>query len=428
MTMTHGIPLRWLETWADAEPDRTVLVTPEGEVSYRALADLVHGRAAVLRTSESSGEVIPIPVHLDLSSVVEILATSAIGGVPLPYGSDFPRIEPGIHADAAVCVSTSGSSGSQKIVRLTSENIEASVLASRIRLRNEAKDRWLLCLPLNHVGGLSVMWRSLEAGGSIALAPFDIGLPHFLSVVKPTIASLVPTMVYRLLRADPDVLASLRFILVGGARVPRALLEQANAAGVSLVRSYGSTESTSQIATSELGGDAIAAHVGPPLDGVDVTIVDDHRMPVMPGVTGHITVSGHIVSPGYLGEPDRVGPLVTGDLGSLDHSGRLTVLGRIDDRIVSGGENVFLSTVSETVRSIEGVDDAVAVGLPDDEWGTSVAVVVATSRPVAMLDSRVREVLSPHEVPKHWAIVDAIPTLPNGKHDLVAIRQIASLR
>jgi O-succinylbenzoic acid--CoA ligase len=272
------------------------------------------------------------------------------------------------------------------------------------------------------------MWRSLEAGGSIALAPFDIGLPHFLSVVKPTIASLVPTMVYRLLRADPDVLASLRFILVGGARVPRALLEQANAAGVSLVRSYGSTESTSQIATSELGGDAVAAHVGPPLDGVDVTIVDDHRMPVMPGVTGHITVSGHIVSPGYLGEPDRVGPLVTGDLGSLDHSGRLTVLGRIDDRIVSGGENVFLSTVSETVRSIEGVDDAVAVGLPDDEWGTSVAVVVATSRPVAMLDSRVREVLSPHEVPKHWAIVDAIPTLPNGKHDLVAIRQIASLR
>lgn len=428
MTMTQGIPNRWLERWADTDPDRIAVATPEGEVSYRALADLVHGRADVVRTSESAGEVVPVPVHLDLSSVVEILAVSAIGAVPLPYANEIPVRQPGIHSDAGVCISTSGSSGPQRIVRLTEANIEAAVLASRIRLRNEGDDRWLLCLPLHHVGGLSVLWRSLEAGGSVALAPFDIGLPQFLSRAAPTVASLVPTMVYRLLRADPDDLAVLRFILVGGARTPAALLESAHASGVSLVRSYGSTESSSQVATTELGGDPMASHVGPPLDGVDVTIVDDRGMPVMPGVVGQIIVSGHIVSPGYLGEPDRIGPLVTGDLGSLDHSGRLTVHGRVDDRIVSGGENVFLSTVSDTVQSLEGVDDAVAVGLPDDEWGMAIAVVVASSRPVSALDAGARELLRPHEVPKHWAIVDSIPTLPNGKHDLAAVKDIAALR
>lgn len=426
MTMASEIPVQWLESWADADPDRTAIVTPEGEVSYRALADLVHGRAAMLSSFESPGEVIPIPVHLDLSSIVEVLAVSAIGASPLPYADDASIAYADPSSDAAVCLSTSGSSGTHKVVRLTTSNIESSVLASRIRLGNESSDRWLLCLPLNHVGGLSVLWRSLEAGGSVAVAPFDIALPRFMSVAQPTIASMVPTMVYRLLRADPDDLASLRFILVGGARTSSDLLHTAHSAGVSLVRSYGSTETTSQIATSEPGGDPLATHVGSPLDGVDVTIVDDDGGPVLPGVVGQISVSGFVVSPGYLGEPDRVGPLMTGDLGALDHSGRLTVHGRTDDRVVSGGENVFLTTVTDTVRSLSGVRDAVAVGLPDPEWGTRVTVVVASSRAVSALDENAREVLAPHEVPKQWVVVDEVPLLANGKHDLAAVRAIAS--
>lgn len=425
MTMAPEIPVRWLESWADTDPDRTAVVTPEGDVSYRALSDLVHGRAAVLKASESPGEVIPIPVHLDLASIVEVLAVSAIGATPLPFADVAPTVDGGSRSDAAICLATSGSSGHHRVVRLTSANIEAAVLASRIRLRNEAADRWLLCLPLHHVGGLSVLWRSLESGGSIAMAPFDIGLPRFMSIAKPTIASMVPTMVYRLLRADPDDLAALRFILVGGARTSPDLLVTAHNAGVSLVRSYGSTETTSQVATGEPGGDPFATHVGPPLDGIDVTIVGDDATPVLPGVAGQITVSGFVVSPGYLGEPDRIGPLNTGDVGSLDHSGRLTVHGRTDDRVVSGGENVFLSVVSDAVRSLDGVHDAVAVGIPDPEWGTVVAVVVAATRPVAALDNETRELLSPHEVPKRWAVVDEIPLLENGKHDLVAVRAIA---
>jgi o-succinylbenzoate---CoA ligase len=117
---------------------------------------------------------------------------------------------------------------------------------------------------------------------------------------------------------------------------------------------------------------------------------------------------------------------MTGDLGSVDHSGRLTVHGRVDDRIVTGGENVFLTTVADAVHSIDGVVDAVAVGLADPEWGTAVAVVVETSRSTAALDAHAREVLLPHEVPKRWIVVDSIPLLENGKHDLVAVRDIAS--
>ncbi len=425
MTMTHEIPVRWLETWAETDPDRIALVTPEGEVTYKTLADLVHGRTELIASGLTRGDVVPIRSRLDLSTVVTLLATSAVGGVPMPYVDEVPDIALQSPTDAAMCVVTSGSSGRQRIVRLTSRNIEAAVLASRVRLRNDADDRWLLCLPLHHVGGLSVLWRSFEAGGSVAMAPFDPGLPRFMAAARPTLASMVPTMVYRLLRADPDDLASLRFTLVGGARTTPELLTSANRAGVALVRSYGSTETTSQIATSEPGGDPVATHVGPPLDGVEVSIVGEDRREVLPGTIGEITVAGHIVSPGYLAEPDRVGPLFTGDLGSIDHSGRLSVHGRVDDRIVSGGENVFLSTVSDAVDSIDGVVDALAVGVADPEWGTAVVVVAESTRSVQALDLHARELLRPHEVPKRWVIVDSLPLLPNGKHDLAAVHDIA---
>ena len=425
MTMTHEIPVRWLETWAVDEPDRIALVTPEGEVSYRALADLVRGRAELQGGGAARDEVVPVRVGLDLSSVVALLATSASGAVPLPYLDSPPRVPEGARADAAICIATSGSSGEQRIVRLTSSNIEASVLASRIRLRNDANDRWLLCLPLNHVGGLSVLWRSFEAGGTVVMAPFESGLPMFMAKAKPSIASMVPTMVYRLLRADPDDLVSLRFTLVGGARTPPELLASAHRVGARLVRSYGTTETTSQIATTEPGGDPLATHVGPPLDGVEIWIVDHEGAELPPGTAGEIMVGGHVVSPGYLGETDRIGPLKTGDLGSIDHSGRLTVLGRVDDRIVTGGENVFLSAVGDAVRSIDGVVDVAVVGVSDPEWGTVVVAVVESTRSTVALDTHARDVLRPHEVPKRWITVDSIPLLENGKHDLVTINDIA---
>ena len=170
--MEPNNPLGWLNRWASEDPDRTALATSGGEVSYHQLHDMVQMRASVLRSIVTAGFVEPIPVRVDLASVVEVLATAMAGAVPMPHDG---TVDPG-PVDASsdhICVGTSGSSGARRIVRITEANIAAAVEASRQRLETDETDRWLLCLPIHHVAGLSVLWRSFEAGGSVAMAPFD---------------------------------------------------------------------------------------------------------------------------------------------------------------------------------------------------------------------------------------------------------------
>jgi O-succinylbenzoic acid--CoA ligase len=260
------------------------------------------------------------------------------------------------------------------------------------------------------------------------MAPFNLDLPRFIQASQPTVASMVPTMVYRLMRADPEELAALRFVLIGGARTPPDLRISAVDHGVTLLRSYGATETTSQIATSTAPDDPADPSVGFPLEGVSVRIVAGAGQTAIPGSVGRIEVDGPTVSPGYFAEQPRSGPFLTSDLGSMAADGRLTVHGRIDDMILSGGENVFLSTVTDAARSLGGVNDAVAVGVPDPEWGTAVVVVVDTTRRIDALDGEIRQVLRRREVPKRWVTVDSIPMLSNGKHDMAAIRDVAVSR
>lgn len=428
MTMPTQTPIRWLQERAAADPARLCIVTPGGSITYGGLWDMVRSRAAVLAAGSSEGRLVPVRATLELGSIAEILATSAAGSVPLPHRAGAPVFDAGSVSDDAVCVATSGSSGSQRIVRISSANIEASVAASRDRLDTGPDDRWLLCLPIDHVGGLSILWRSFEAGGSVAMAPFNLDLPRFMQTSQPTVASMVPTMAYRLMRADPEELAALRFLLIGGARTPPDLRISAAQHGVTLLRSYGATETTSQIATSTAPDDPDDPSVGFPLEGVDVRIVAGAGQTAITGSVGRIEVDGPTVSPGYFGEPPRTGPFLTSDLGSMTTDGRLIVHGRIDDMILSGGENVFLSTVTDAARSLGGVNDAVAVGVPDPEWGTAVVVVVDTSRRIDALDGEIRQVLRRREVPKKWVTVDSIPMLSNGKHDMAAIRDLAVSR
>ena len=129
------------------------------------------------------------------------------------------------------------------------------------------------------------------------------------------------------------------------------------------------------------------------------------------------------MSPGYLGEPDRSAPFDTNDVGFLDSKGRLTVIGRSDDVIVSGGENVSLPSVAAAVRGFDGVADAVALGVVDEEWGTVVWAMVEGSVDVADLTAAASEALAPAQRPKRWMVVGRLPALATGKPDLVAIRR-----
>ncbi len=364
-------------------------------------------------------------MRLDLPSIIEMLAVMKRGAVMVPYASHRPVVEAVPPSDTAVCVATSGSSGTSKMVPLSYGNIAASVRASRLRLGTGPSDRWLATLPLTHVGGLSVIWRSLESGGAAIVAPFDEEIPGVLTRWRPSVASLVPTMVYRLLERCPELLAAVDVVLTGGARLGRAIAVRASSAGVQLVRTYGMTETTSQVATAHPGVvNEDPRVVGPPLDGFTVTITDQSGRVAL-GTVGAIEVAGPAVFSGYLGEPARTGAFTTSDLGFMTHDGHLAVVGRADDVVVSGGENVSLAAVRDAIIGMWGVSDVAVVGIPDPEWGVIVCACVEGFDVPAEADlrERVAEILHAHSRPRRW-MIGTIPLLGNGKHDVAAIQRM----
>jgi O-succinylbenzoic acid--CoA ligase len=390
--------------------------------TYGEVLERVDARAQTVANGTEAWEILPVQAGIDVDSIVEILAIQHVGRVPFPHTGHPPSLPVSNAPKAAVCIETSGSSGTRRIVPLTFSNLHASVLASRNRLGNGASDRWLVCLPLSHVGGLSIIWRTLEAGGSALVAPFD---PTGATIEKlnPTVASMVPTMVHRLADNNMDALASIGFVLVGGAALGRALRDRCVDSGVGLVPTYGLTEAGSQVATAPRGHSVGSAQwLLTPLNGIEVQIVGHDREPLPTGQSGLITVEGPAVFNGYLGEEPRLGRFVTRDLGRLDVEGVLHIEGRADDVILSGGEKVSLARVEEVIGGFDGIVDVCVVGIEDEEWGTVCGAMVVSHHPFKSFDTMVVTGLKAHERPKRWLRRSAVPTLANGKHDLVAVR------
>lgn len=421
--MTADTPYHWLSRIAEGDPHRPCLVDDAGVLTYGAVRERVDARAREIRASIDAWEVRTVEVSIDVASVIEILAIQHGGGVPFPYIGRTPALPMDRAPDVAVCVETSGSSGTRKIVPLTYANVQASVLSSRSRLANTVDDLWLLCLPLNHVGALSIVWRTLEAGATALVSPFDAS-GATIERFSPTIASMVPTMVRRLMDDNPRSIASIGSVLVGGAALGIPLWHRCLGEGVRLVPTYGLTEAGSQVATAIPGEmDISPGWVGIPLSGMDVVIVGLDHEPVQPGQTGLISVEGPAVFDGYLGEGFRKGRFITSDIGRIDSRRNLFIEGRIDDVIISGGENVSLGWVAGIINGFDGVDDVCVVGLEDAEWGTVGAAMVVSDRRLTSFDKMVEGALKAHERPKRWLTRDAIPTLANGKHDLAAVRE-----
>ena len=421
--MTADTPYQWLSRVAVDDPGRPCLIDGATVLTYSEVLARVDARARVVSNATEQWEIVSVLVANDIDSIIEILAIQRAGGVPLPYTGHLPQAPVAVAPGIAVCIETSGSSGTPKIVPLTFPNISASVTASRVRLGNGPDDRWLACLPLSHIGGLSVIFRSLEAGGSVVIAPFDSS-GGVIEHLNPTIGSMVPTMVHRLASNNMDAIASIGLVLVGGASLARSLAERCVDAGVQLVPTYGLTEAGSQVATAVPGSSALMPScVGRPLDTMDVSIVGNNGESVSVGATGLIAVDGPSVFGGYLADEVRYGRFVTNDRGWIDSDGMLHVEGRTDDVMVSGGENVSLRYVADFIGSLNGVDDVCIVGIDDDDWGAIIGAMVVGSLPLGSFDTMVRRGLKPHERPKRWLKRSVISTLANGKHDRVAVKR-----
>ncbi|MBV0922901.1 AMP-binding protein [Halomicroarcula limicola] len=323
---------------------------------------------------------------------------------------------------------TSGTTSDPKGVRLTVGNLVASATASAFRLGVSPGDRWLVCLPTYHMGGIAPFVRCVLYGAAVAVQrEFDPeGTARVLAEEEITGVSLVPTMLKRLVESGwtPDL--SLRFVLLGGGPTPRSLVERCRERGIPVCPTYGMTETASQISTARPEtAFEYPDTVGQPLVCTDVTVLGEDG-PVGPGERGELVVSGPTVTPGYLADEATAaafGPhgFHTGDLGYRDEDGRLWVVGRADDRIVTGGENVDAGAVAAAIRGCPGVADAAVVGLPDEEWGQQVAALVVGDAELEAVRDHCRAELAPYEVPKTIRRTEALPRTPSGTVDRDAV-------
>ena len=425
--MIDALPPDHVRFHAERTPNAPAVVFENEILTYRELDRLATGHAAELRESGAGPDsFVTFPARPDLATIIALAGVPRSGATMVPSGPHPPDTAgQSVPRGAFAVVATSGSSGRPRGVVFTAANITASVAASQIRVGNNGGDRWLLCLPLWHVGGISVVWRSFAVGGSVLLHPgFDVeAVADDLRFGRATIASLVPTMLHRILEKHPGPYDGVEAVLLGGAPAGTDLVERALDAGLPVRQTYGMTEACSQVATVAAGEQRHAlGTAGRPLDEFDVAIVDEGGVTVPFGVVGEITVAGPAVSSGYLGEEPRRGPYHSDDLGFFDRDGRLVVVGRRDDVIITGGENVYATAVASALMGLPGIRQCEVFGVPDDEWGEVVVAAVEMDDPTRTdLDAKARERLEPHQVPKRWLLLTDMPLLDNGKIDRAAL-------
>jgi o-succinylbenzoate---CoA ligase len=373
----------------------------------RATPRLVELLAAAL---DGTGPAIaPLDAGLPAARLAELIDALGPGSVEDTEGVTSARSGPceAVAEGTAVVIGTSGSTGPPKGVELSAAALRHSARASLERVGARPGQRWLCCLPVMHVAGLAVLVRSLVSGTEPVLAErADAGT---LAASGCAHVSLVPTQLQRLLLQAGAPLAGFSSVLLGGAAAPAGLLEAARAAGVPVVTTYGMTETC--------GG---CVYDGVPLDGVQAEVRDDDR----------IWISGPVLFSGYRRGPRAPadGWFRTADLGALDAAGRLRVRGRADDVINTGGHKVVPGEVAAALQTCPGVRDAAVVGQPDPEWGERVVAAVVPADPgdpptLELLRRHVRERLPRYAIPSRVVMVDAVPMLLSGKHDIVRLRQ-----
>jgi O-succinylbenzoic acid--CoA ligase len=318
-----------------------------------------------------------------------------------------------VDADVALVIPTSGSTGEPKGAQLTHAALAASARATHARIGLESGDRWLSCLPWQHIGGIQVMLRARLLG--IPLTVHDRFDVERVAASNATLTSLVPTQLVRLLDAGVD-LSGFRAILLGGAAASAALLDRAASVGARIVTTYGMSETA--------GG---CVYDGLPLDGVSVRIDDE----------GRICVHGPMLMSGYRLRPDLSaaslidGWFITSDLGETGADGRLRVTGRVDDVVTTGGEKVVTSQVAAVLAGHPDLADVAVTGVDDPEWGQRLVAVVAakidgTAPSLAELRSWSSERLAAAARPRGIVVVAEVPRLASGKPDRGEINRLAA--
>lgn len=429
----------WLSQRSQSCPDRTALLADGAEMSYAELeAEATWVARRLAAHGVRRGSTAALTMHPRREQVVLLHALLKLGAALLPLGprltaaeraaivaaeepivdlddpgqltqteADLPLL--GEHDMDDVCcrVLTSGSTGDPKPVALSYGNFLWSAVGSGFNLGVLPEDRWLCCVPLSHIAGLGIVMRSVIYGTTAVLHDgFDVDrVGEALERDRITVVSLVTTMLTRLLEAGAD-LSGPRAVLVGGGPVPEEPLEEAIARGATVVQTYGLTETCSQVTTlAPADARRKLGSAGRPLLTTHLRISE-----------GEILIQGPTVAPGVA---DADGWLHTGDLGHIDEEGFLYVDDRIDDMIVTGGENVVPSEVEEVLLRHPEVADAAVIGREDPEWQQAVTAVVVLENGSEVTPDDIRRhcagALAGFKVPKRVELASALPRTPSGK-------------
>lgn len=440
---------------AQARPDAPALLAPSGEWTYAALDETTTEVQRSLRAlGVAPGSRVGIRRPRSAETVVLLWALWRIGAVAVPLSTRLPPAEVGRYARRAGCdhlitgdasvadaappsvavhapaecrtegppsssrgvgarppdrpatiLHTSGSTGTPKAVLHTWAQHVYSAKGANANMPLEAGARWVLSLPLYHVGGLAVLVRCALAGAAVVVAPPGEALHTTLRRRAATHVSMVATQFRRVLDAtEGPPPPSLRGVLLGGGPIPGPLLDRGAARGWPLHTSYGCTEMASQVTTTVPGAPRSAlATAGRRLPHRRLRVED-----------GQIFVAGRPLCRGYVTEEGLADPRTddgwypTGDRGRLDAQGRLRVLGRVDRMFISGGENIQPEEIEKALENVPGVERAVVVPVTDTEYGARPVAFVdgPAPGPAAALRRALDTVLPSFKIP------DAFHTLP----------------
>ena len=429
----------WLSQRSQSCPDRTALLADGAQMTYAELeAEATWVARRLAAHGVRRGSTAALTMHPRREQVVLLHALMKVGAALLPLGprlteeeraavvaavdpiidlddpgqltqteADMPLL--GEHDMDDICcrVLTSGSTGTPRPIPLSYGNFLWNAVGSGFNLGVLPEDRWLCCLPLSHIAGLGIVMRSVIYGTTAVVHDgFDVDrVGEALERDDITLVSLVATMLTRLLDAGVD-LSGPRAILVGGGPVPEGPLEEAIAKGATVVQTYGLTETCSQVTTlAPADAKRKLGSAGRPLLTTHLRIQD-----------GEILIQGPTVAPG---SADADGWLHTGDLGHIDEEGFLYVRDRIDDLIVSGGENVIPAEVEEVLLRHPDVAEAAVIGREDPEWQQAVTAVVVLDNGSSLTPDELRrhcaDSLAGYKVPKRVELASALPRTPTGK-------------
>ncbi len=441
----------WLYYQSKSSPDSPFIIFENKSYSYQDIYLLTRQTAKNFSSKKiHNSDYVFLNVKNNFEYVIALFALWEIGAIPVlvnphikpeeliektKFFNDFKTIDcyenaaietshdliDTPYSGKAIILFTSGSTGIPKAVEITFNNLFQSSKNTDIVLEMKTDDKWLASLPFHHIGGFSIITRSLLSGSSFII-PNEFSTKNIIEnlINKPTFISVVPTMLKRFLDDRIKLWPELKHMLLGGAKCDSDLIRDALQNNFPLIKVYGSSETSSFVTANKLNQSGEFESVGIPIGDNVIEIVSKKNEG-----TGEIIIKGQSVAEKYLNNDPvlkdklRNNNFRTGDIGYFDKEGNLHIVSRIDNMIISGGINIYPEEIETELLNIPEIKEAFVFSTENSEWGEQVNAAVALNGPISeeKIKSILKEKIANYKVPKKIHLINSLPKTELGKID-----------